>query len=32
MMQTYLNKPVYDSELVYLTMHIQAFNTEVDNV
>lgn len=32
MMQTHLNKPVYESELVYLTMHIQAFNTEVDNV
>ncbi|MGV2927670.1 PRD domain-containing protein [Macrococcus capreoli] len=32
MMQTHLNKPVYESELVYLTMHIQAFNTKVDNV
>lgn len=32
MMQTHLNKSVYESELVYLTMHIQAFNTEVDNV
>lgn len=32
MMQSHLNKPVYESELVYLTMHIQAFNTEVDNV
>lgn len=32
MMQTHLHKPVYESELVYLTLHIQAFNTEVDNV
>lgn len=32
MMQSHLNKPVYEAELVYLTMHIQSFNTEVDNV
>ncbi|TDL95611.1 transcription antiterminator [Macrococcus brunensis] len=32
MMQTLLNKPVYESELVYLTMHIQQFNTEATDV
>ncbi|GGB06313.1 transcription antiterminator [Macrococcus hajekii] len=32
MMQTLLNKPVYESELVYLTMHIQQFNTEALDV
>ncbi|KAA1040281.1 glucose PTS transporter transcription antiterminator GlcT [Macrococcus equipercicus] len=32
MMQQQLNKPVYESELVYLTMHIQQFNTEVEDV
>ncbi|TDM04191.1 glucose PTS transporter transcription antiterminator GlcT [Macrococcus carouselicus] len=32
MMQSLLNKPVYESELVYLTMHIQQFNTEASDV
>ncbi|TDM07057.1 glucose PTS transporter transcription antiterminator GlcT [Macrococcus lamae] len=32
MMQQQLSKPVYESELVYLTMHIQQFNTEVEDV
>ncbi len=32
MMQQQLNRPVYESELVYLTMHIQQFNTEVEDV
>lgn len=32
MMQVHLKKPVYESELVYLTMHIQQFNIEVNDV
>lgn len=31
MMQTHLKKPVYESELVYLTMHIQHFNTQTND-
>ncbi|MCY1025127.1 PRD domain-containing protein, partial [Mammaliicoccus sciuri] len=29
MMQTQLKKPVYQSELAYLTMHIQHFNNNL---
>lgn len=32
MMQQSLGQPVYESELVYLTMHIQQFNTEALDV